>query len=366
MQIEKFTICRDSKLYLAWPDIAMGEDESLVCVFNECTHHCRRSHTRIMLCESNDRGRSWTARRPLTESTDGLDYYYNCPRIFRLGDGQLAIIIDRIPASGENGNGTSAAANVIYRSTDNGKNWSKPVSLPLCGIVPDKIHVLDTGRMLASAHRMHDGRLAQFLVYSDDQGKHWSREIMLAHSPQHDFCEGSLLPLGGGIVVAFLRENSRNGLDCFKTISHDNGETWGPVTEFPMPGCHRPVSGLLHDGRIFITYRFFQGGGKGMGDGSQNFFCAVTNRKSVLATTRNEAQVRIIPIDYDAAPKADLGYSGWVQFPSGELYIVNYIVDDWLERGQIRGYSIRLNHGATGSRCPCCTEKDIVCGTNPE
>ena len=77
-----------------------------------------------------------------------------------------------------------------------------------------------------------------------------------------------------------------------------------------------------------------------MSRGAQNFFGAVADRESVLAESREESSVRIIPLDYDSSPKADLGYSGWIQFPDGEIYIVNYIVDDALDKGQIRGYSL--------------------------
>lgn len=83
-------------------------------------------------------------------------------------------------------------------------------------------------------------------------------------------------------------------------------------------------------------------GGKGwLGAWTQNFFGALTDRESVLALRRDESTARIMPIDYDRSPLSDLGYSGWVQFPDGELYIVNYIVDDALDKGQIRGYALR-------------------------
>ena len=366
MQIEKFTVSRDPEWYHAWPDVALAPNGTLICVFNECTHHCCRKHTRIMLCESADRGRTWTAKHPLTESTDGLPYYCNCPRIFTMEDGSLGVMVDRLPAGEEDGDRTTRAVNVLYRSSDQGKSWSGPEELPLRGIVPDKLRVLDTGRLLISAHRLHGGKLSQFLRYSDDEGLSWSEEVLLAHDPRYNFCEVSLLPMGGGTIAAFLRENSRLGLGCFKTLSRDNGETWGPAVEFPLPGCHRPVAGFLRDGRIFITYRFHQGGGRGMGSGSQNFFCAVTDRDSVLAVEREQATARIIPVDYDSAAMADLGYSGWVQFPDGEIYIVNYIVDDWADRGQIRGYSVRLAGGPAGKTCSCCPTPDVVCGASPE
>ena len=58
------------------------------------------------------------------------------------------------------------------------------------------------------------------------------------------------------------------------------------------------------------------------------------------AETREEAATRILPIDFDRSPKADLGYSGWVQFDDGEIYVVTYIVDD-APKAQIRGYALQ-------------------------
>jgi sialidase-1 len=155
-----------------------------------------------------------------------------------------------------------------------------------------------------------------------------------------NLCEVSILPVGE-LLVAFHRENSGQGWDCFKTTSPDQGESWSTAVAFPLPGCHRPVAGLLRDGRILITHRFMQGGQGWVGWWTQNLFAALTDRESVLADTREDAHTRILPIDFDRSPESDTGYSGWVQFDDGEIYIVNYILDD-APKGQIRGYSLRL------------------------
>ena len=338
MSIEKFSISRDPELYEAWPDAALAADGRLVCVFSECTHHGNRDYTRIMLADSFDRGRTWTPKRPLTEGTRNRDYYYNCARITRLRDGRLAVSVDKMPLNGESR--TREAVNLLYFSSDNGRSWSAPAPVPLRGIVPDKLLELDNGRWIYSAHREDGGNLAQFLCYSDDSGKTWSDDVTVARSDRFQLCEASILPLGGGVLAAFLRENSGLGYDCKKVLSRDNGESWGEITDFPLPGCHRPVAGFLRDGRIMITYRFLQGGRGWLGSWCQNFFAALTDRESVLSEKREEASARILPVDFDRSPKSDLGYSGWVQFPDGELYIVNYIVDDAMDKGQIRGYSM--------------------------
>ncbi len=77
----------------------------------------------------------------------------------------------------------------------------------------------------------------------------------------------------------------------------------------------------------------------GLGTWTQNFFAAITDSESAVAGTRSESRARIMPLDFDRSPKSDLGYSGWVQFAGGEIYVVNYIVDDAYDSAQIRGYS---------------------------
>ena len=339
MSIEKFSISNDPNVYEAWPDLAMTKSGKLVCVFTECAHHSDRSYTRVMLAESADEGRSWSPKRPLTEGTKGLPYSYNCARITALRDGRLAVIVDRVPATGEKD--SSKAVDVLYFSSDEGRTWSDAVETPLRGIVPDKLLELESGRWIVAAQYPVKGHLTQFCRYSDDRGKTWSDEILIASDRRYQLCEVSILPCGNGALVAFMRENSGLGYDCIKAMSHDRGETWGPVVNFPLPGCHRPVAGRLKDGRIFITYRFMQGGKGWLGTWTQNFFAALTDEASALSVRRGDAWTRIIPVDYDRSPNSDLGYSGWVELADGSVYIVNYIVDDAIDKGQIRGY--RLN-----------------------
>ncbi len=338
----KFPISKSPEFYQAWPDIALTKSGKLVCVFSECTHHGNRDYTRIMMTTSTDRGRTWSNATPITESTRGLDYYYNCARIVQLKDGRLCMLVDKCPAGSEK-TGAEHSQTFLYFSEDDGASWSEPMPTPLMGIVPDKLLELDCGRWIISAHYPEDGYLTQFLHYSDDHGKTWSKQITVGKQEGLNLCEVSILPVNDKTLVAFMRENSGKGWDCKKTISNDNGETWGEIIDFPLNGCHRPVSGKLQDGRILITYRYMQGGKGWLGSWTQNLFAALTNDESVLAQARNESSARILPIDFDRSSKSDTGYSGWVQFDDGEIYIVNYIVDDHMDKGQIRGYSVQLS-----------------------
>lgn len=342
MNLEKIKISCDRKQYSAWPDVALAGDGRLLCVFTECVHHMDHSKSQIMICESNDNGSVWSPKRPFTESSEGKNYYYNCARIMRLPDNRMCVAVDCIPATGEKDGGDSRSYIVLYFSADDGHTWSNAIKTPIHGIVPDKLTVLDNGRWLLATHYKWHGKETVFVHYSDDEGKSWSRRITVAHSPRLRLCEASMLPLGNGVVAAFMRENSFAGMDCRKVLSLDNGETWGEITAFPLPGCHRPVAGLLRDGRLMVTYRFVQGCG-GFGSFTQNFFCAFADRKAALESQRNNIPVRIVPIDYDRSRVSDTGYSGWVELPNGNIFIVNYIVDDAVDHGQIRGYLFPLN-----------------------
>jgi len=349
---EKFIVSRDDDIYEAWPDVALAPSGKLVCVFSECTHHADRGYTRIMLATSTDRGRTWSPKRPLTEplrGDDKVDPFWNCPRISTLSDGRLVAVVDRVSGRGPRRHSDAREqSNWLWFSRDEGETWDGPHATPVTGIVPDQLvelkHGSHAGRWVLSAHTIggtdDEPLWTERCWLSDDQGETWTGPQGIAWALGLELSEGSVVELPGGELLCFLRENSGRGLDAFKSISLDGGATWEGPYKFPIPGCHRPVAGMLQSGRVMITHRFMHGGKGWLGWWTQNFFAALTDVESCLARTRNEARTRILPIDFDRSPESDTGYSGWVQFPDGELYIVNYILDD-APKAHIRGYALR-------------------------
>ena len=51
--------------------------------------------------------------------------------------------------------------------------------------------------------------------------------------------------------------------------------------------------------------------------------------------------LRTFQLDCDRSPYPDTGYTGFAQYPDGEIYAVNYIADNACDCAQIRGYSFR-------------------------
>ena len=332
MSIQKFIVSRDDSIYEAWPDLVQTVSGKLICVFSECAHHLDREDARIVLTESTDRGRTWSEKRYLTEKCTARAYF-NCARISRMPDGSLVILCDFIRGD-ENSSEENAVEQWLWHGDSEGKCWSEPIVFPFRGIVPDKFRVLENGRCIIAAHFMNHavGKLEQYLWYSDDKGKTWSDRVTVAADPRYNLCEVSILECGGGMLVGFLRENSRLGYPILKTISRDYGETWSPVYETPLDSGHRPVAGFLQNNLIFVTYRYIP-------QWDHNVFGAVLSRDNLLSTNRKEQYARILPLDYDRNPSPDLGYTGWTQFEDGEIYVVNYIKDD-SDKAHIRGYSL--------------------------
>ena len=199
--------------------------------------------------------------------------------------------------------------------------------------MPDKLLQLDCGRIILAAHMRsrETGKLEQYLWYSDDEMKTWSDRVTVASDPALNLCEVSILPYDDHTLIAFLRENSREGYPILKVISYDNGESWSPIYHTPMDSGHRPVSGYLQDGTVMVSYRYIP-------QSTQNLFAAFLLKEDLLNPLRKEQRCRIFPVDFDRNPAADQGYTGWVQFDDGEIYMVNYLKDD-ADMAFIRGYS---------------------------
>ncbi|MBU1042742.1 MAG: exo-alpha-sialidase, partial [Proteobacteria bacterium] len=67
--------------YLCFPDLCLTDDGRLLCVYNEFDRHVG-TRRRLMLRESADLGRTWSAARILC-STES-----HCPRISRVANGE--------------------------------------------------------------------------------------------------------------------------------------------------------------------------------------------------------------------------------------------------------------------------------------
>jgi hypothetical protein len=98
-----------------------------------------------------------------------------------------------------------------------------------------------------------------FIVYktlSTDGGLHWGQPIPIASQPPAHLCEPGLVRSPDGKQIAvLLRENSRK-LNSFVIFSDDEGKTWTKPRQLPgaLTG-DRHVGKYAPDGRLLISFR---------------------------------------------------------------------------------------------------------------
>ncbi len=337
--VRTVAVSRTDTVYECFPDLARLADGTLLCVYRESDSHVAHDYSHLVWRTSADDGETWSARHLLVESCRGDDLYkWNCPRTGRLSDGRVYYLCDGYP-SDRRYEDEGSSTKIWWRTPEGG--WDGPHDTGVPGIVPDRLCELPDGTLLLGSHVRDEetGKLKQMVARSDDGRSSWSPQATIAADPGLNLCEGSILPLPGGELVCYMRENSAQGWPLYKSISRDGGASWqGPYLTL-IHGGHRPVAGLLPDGEIMITYRYTTGGSPFQAKG---LFAWRESVQSALCNDPSDQYGRVLAIDHDRSPRPDTAYSGWVNLPDGRTFIVNYIVDD-APMAQIRGYWIKRN-----------------------
>ena len=218
-EIQKFIVSRDDSIYEAWPDITLTPSGKLICTFTECAHHGNRESSRIMITESLDRGRTWSQKKAFSEMSNAASYFNNS-RVSVLADGRIAVICDKVEGTKE-----YRSEIWVWLSEDDGNTWSGPTVYPFCGIVPDKLKQLRSGRIIIAAHHTspETGKLEEYMWYSDDNGKTWSDRVTIAAHPNYNLCEVSIIQCENNTLATNLLGNAshavkQNAMPAMHTI----------------------------------------------------------------------------------------------------------------------------------------------------
>ena len=353
--MQKITVSRNNEVYEAFADIAQAADSTLVCTYRESLCHGAVPFSRVMVRRSHDGGYTWgpaqlVIERTRKETAAGRGRL-NCSRITACTDGTLLLVVDLMFKSQLD---PAPAMNLMFLSHDNGATWEGPRETGITdGIVPS-IKELSNGALLLGVTRLrtNDEQLSgleeQQTVYrSIDGGASWEGPftVPLLDTPPVTgkcwrFSEGDFAELDDGSILVYMREDGE-GLSGWKSISTDGGCTWSQPYRTQMMSCAgRPSVGRVRSGEIVITYRFCSGVSTSLG------LYVETPQEARRFTPLNPnnykteyPQGRFAFLDNDRSLSPDSGYSGWIQLPSGDLYVVNYTTDD-APRAQIRGYIV--------------------------
>lgn len=344
--MQKLTVSRDDGVYEAFADISQALDGTLVCTYRESMAHAPWPFSRIVVRRSGDGGYTWQPKQVVIEKNDEAgEGRLNCSRITACRDGTLLLVVDfYVPGRDWL---VDPVENLLFRSRDAGRTWEGPVETGVTdGIVPS-IKELSNGDLLIGVTRQRsaDGRLSglkeeQTVYRSGDGGRTWEGPSVVPAQPNLRLNEGDFAELDDGTVVCYMREDGER-FTGWKSTSDDGGCTWSEAFRSQMHSClGRPSVGRVRSGEIVVTYRFCS---------------AVSTSLALYVETPAEAvrrgdpnpndyatdyhQARFAFLDNDRSLHPDSGYSGWVQLPGGDLYVVNYITDD-APRAFIRGYIV--------------------------
>ncbi len=338
MPIRKITVANTPGVYECFPCLVRTRSGKLITAYRESDGHVGSAFARVVVRESVDEGETWSARRVLaaSEQTEGKLAMWNCPRVGQLADGRLWVLCDCIQQPPGEARCREARTS-FWWSADDAATWSEAVATPIHGIVPDRLVVTQAGTWLVATHQSYPDRdyYTQEVFRSEDGGATWEEPVVVCEQPGLRLCEASILQLPrDGLLVCYLRENSGLGLPAYKCFSRDDGRTWEGPYETNLTGCHRPVTGLLPDGRVLTTYRLTTRGGTGS---AKNFLAMLETEASVRETDPLKTGGIVLPLDHDRWPQPDSGYSGWAVLPDDRVFCVTYIRDD-SPHAQIRGY----------------------------
>jgi len=327
----KGTVTRSDKAWQGHPDVAYFKNKFYV-VYRESKHHKSFKNTKINIVSSVD-GSMYSKPTTLLVSYKSR---WNCPRLSVI-DNALWLVCDCIENTTEGfvkSENDPKAISIWVMSTKDGVEWSKPFKTNINGIVPDRMFMSNNHFFVAS-HRYHknkskyatgsDGKLIQNIWRTKNPRTPWDM-VNIAKSTTLNLCEGSVCKLNNGDFVCLMRENSGNGLPAYLSRSTDSGLSWTDIRSTRLFGCHRPVVGQLKSGNCLVTYRE-QSFSLSANYWAKNTFACLIKSKSLSSEPYCSCGV-ILPLDHDNNKKSDSGYTGWVQLPNDNIYIVNYVTAD--------------------------------------
>jgi sialidase-1 len=215
-----------------------------------------RSDLHFQMRRSRDEGQTWS--EPVAVGDDPGYYVMNNARVVQLNDGRLLAPmawVDEVFRPG------SIFRTVVYRSDDDGETWTRgadELEAPLRGAMEPGLIELNDGRVLQII-RTQTGRI--WHSFSVDRGTSWSpAEPWLIPSPE---APATMTRLGDGRLALFHNPNFVEGADhggprtpLAAIVSSDEGKTWSRplILEDDPDSSFSYVSATPHEQRLLVTY----------------------------------------------------------------------------------------------------------------
>lgn len=244
-----------------FPGITKLADGRLVAAYREGVGHIGQDG-RILVTDSTDSGRTWSAPRVAVES----QYDERDPKIMVTRSGVLVMsffVTDWTEPRPYDLRGT-----FVVRSVDNGQTWSEPVEVGTamdcsCGVPGtyyaglaashgEALELPDGDLLIPLYGSLPDGTSQATVVRSTDGGLTWPREseVLLGRDSAFAYQEPTLTMLQSGQLVVLLRTSINI---AYLSRSFDNGRTWtAPENTGIAASSHHLLT--LTNGDVLLTY----------------------------------------------------------------------------------------------------------------
>ncbi|MEG1581319.1 MAG: sialidase family protein [Bacteroidaceae bacterium] len=294
------------ELYNGHPTSVLLEDQKTIL----CTWSFGHGGRAAFLGESKDAGRSWSVRKTPADWSTMID----CPSLYRLTDKmgkERLFVFCGSPKMGQS------------YSEDGGQTWSAVRSLGKpCVMAFASIVKLDNGDYLGLYHRgLNDQDRSPLTLWksvSHDGGLTWDESVMVGKMEGRSPCEPCVFRVPKGKrLVCLARENDRVG-NSLMMFSDDEGVHWTPLQETPwgLTG-DRHVVKFTPDGRMVAVFRDMapQSPTKG------HFVAWVGHYKDLREGTSGQYKIKLL----HSYAGSDCGYPGLEILPDGTILAITYI-----------------------------------------
>lgn len=241
------------------PAFGQSKDATLLVAFFRTARYDAAGHyddqldkpVDTLLTRSAD-GKTWSAPQPIDVSEIGWGSPYG--RILTLPNGTLLMNIYGGPVRkpGEKNNDRENHS-YLFRSTDNGKTWTRLADIAGKGFNETTIARLPSGDLLAALRSDPAGEV--WLASSKDEGKTWNSPQKITPRAVHP-ADLTLLPDGRVLMVCGYRVGPFGviGIIGDATGAFDWNKHFTLVDNAASGDCGYPSSVLLKDGRVLTAY----------------------------------------------------------------------------------------------------------------
>ena len=180
----------------------------------------------------------------------------------------------------------------------------------------------DDGRFFTAKPMLTDPvEFTLFSTFSDDGGLTWCFPEAVYRSTSHHICEpGVIRSPDGKQLAVLLRENSRR-YNSQIIFSNDEGRTWTRHRKLPATlNGDRHTGKYLPDGRLFISFRSRQPKGAAVTRHEGDWVAWVGNWEALVHGKEGQYVVRLKDNKYGA----DCAYPGVEVLPDGTIVTTTY------------------------------------------